>query len=229
MKKIIASGLLSLSLLFSTVTVLTPEVFAAKVPNPVQRYGGNRYDIKQGNVTAINGTSLTVTLLDINEQPNGKTITVNTDSSTKFKRRFWGDSSISEISVGDRVNVKGTWTDSSQTTLQAKYVRDTSIMKKFGTFIGTVLTKSDTSFTFDPNHRGNQTVYFDSNTKFINRSGQTMTYSQLNVGDKVRVKGIWDKTLHKITGVTEVKDFGPAGSTATTNPSASASPSASPH
>lgn len=151
-------------------------------------------------VTAITGTTLSVT-------KDSKTYTVNTDANTRFRRHFWGKSSISEISVGDNVNVWGTWTDENQTIISAKLIRDTSVMKRFGVFIGQVKSKDTSSFVLTATIRGDQTVLFDINTKFTNIKSASINYSDVNVGDKVRVKGMWDKTLYKITDVKEVKDF----------------------
>lgn len=232
MKKIIASGLLSVSLLFSTVTVLaTPALAALRIPNPIQRSVHRQYGVMHGNVTAINGTSLTVQLANINEQPNGKTITVLTDSNTKFRRRFWGDSSVSEISVGDWVNVKGTWTDNNQTTLQATWIRDVSIQKRKGTFIGNITSMSGSTFVLASQNRGNQTVTYSSTTQIVDNANNSISSSSLKVGDRVRVKGMWDRKFSTITEVTQIKDFsvGPnASASASPSPSASATPSATP-
>ena len=34
-----------------------------------------------------------------------------------------------------------------------------------------------------------------------------MSYTDVQVGHRVRVKGLWDNKLNKITEVTQVKDF----------------------
>ncbi len=169
---------------------------------------GRAFHIKHGTVTAINGTTLTV------QTVNSGTISVLTDSNTKFRRHFWGDSNISEISVGDWVNVKGNWTDDAHTTLQATWVRDGSIAKKFGTFFGSLTSKSDTSFVMQSDSRGTQTVYFDSNTAFKNASGGAITYADIQVGNRVKVKGMWDRKLRKITEVSYVKDLSLTSATA---------------
>lgn len=151
-------------------------------------------------VESISDSTLTVS-------KDGKTYTINTDSSTKFRRLFWGKSSLSEISVGDNLNIWGKWTDDAQTIILAKLIRDTSIMRRFGVFIGTVKSKSADSFVLQSKVRGDQTVYFDAKTKFINRKGASITYNDINVNDNVKVRGMWDKTLSKITQVNQVKDF----------------------
>lgn len=151
-------------------------------------------------VTAINGSSLTVS-------KNGKSYTVNTDGNTKFRRRFWGASNLGEISVNDHVNVWGVWADDAKTTITARLIRDTSIQKRRGVFIGTISSLSSNGFVLASKHRGNQTVTVSSSTKYIGRNEVAMSFSNLKTGDRVRVRGLWDKTNSTITEVTEVKDF----------------------
>ncbi len=161
---------------------------------------GKGIKIIDGTVTAKTSTSLTVT-------KDGKTFTVNVDSKSKFRRHFWGKSAHDEISVGDHVNVWGRFTDDAQTTILAMMIRDLSIQKRKGAFLGTVSSKQTDSFVMHTVNRGDQTVMVGSNTKFIKRNGEAMTFADLQVNDRVRVKGLWDKTLNKITDVAEVKDF----------------------
>lgn len=162
--------------------------------------GTNTPEIAGATVTAINGTSLTIS-------KNGTVYTVNTDSSTKFARRYWGDTTLVEFSAGNIVNVQGTWADEAKTSINAKYIRNRSIMKKHGIFVGQVVSKNGTSFVIQSTGRGNQTVSFSSTTKFTGRLGRSMTYDQIKVGDKVEVKGIWDKSTNKIYSTTHVRDF----------------------
>lgn len=151
-------------------------------------------------VTIVSGNTLTVS-------KDGNTYTVNTDTTTRFRRHFWGKSAISEISVADFVNIWGKWGDDAKTTITAAMIRDLSIMKRKGVFMGSIKSKDTTNFILTTANRGDQTVYFDSNTKFVGRNDVTIAYSDINVGDRIRVKGLWDKTLNKITEVTQVKDY----------------------
>lgn len=154
-----------------------------------------------GTVTGVNGSSLTVS-------KNGKTFTVNTDASTTFRRHFWGKSSISEISVNDIVNVWGKWTDDAKTTIQARMVRDLSIMKRFGSFVGTISNLSGNTFTLNTVHRGAQTVTLSGSTTCVDRKMQTINCStDLQNGHRVRVKGVWDDKNKTITEVSQVKDY----------------------
>ncbi len=154
-----------------------------------------------GSVTAINGTTLTVNGKD------GKTYTVQTDNTTQFRRLYWGKSALSEIQVNDTVNVIGQWTDSTQATIQAKLVRDISIQKYNGVFFGTVQSLTSSGWVMTTVERGNQTVTVSSSTKFTNRKGQAILQSDIAVGHKVRVHGLWDRKNSTVTEVVAVKDF----------------------
>lgn len=161
-----------------------------------------RASIGTGAITSKSGTTFTFT-------KEGKSYTVNTDSKTQFRRKFWGKSSFDELTVGDTVNVIGLWIDDAHTTITAKLVRDTSIQKRFGVFFGEVksLLSSGWVMSTVSEKRADQTVTVDSSTKFTNRKGETITQSQVTVGQKVRVKGLWNRTNNTVTEVTQVKDF----------------------
>ncbi len=166
----------------------------------VQKFINRLARLTDAQITAINGTVITAT-------ENGKTYTINTSDQTRFRRHFWGKSDLNEFSVGNQINVWGRWADDEKTIINARFIRNLSIQKRHGVFIGTVKSKTDTSFVLESINRGDQTVYFDANTKFVNRKQETITYSNVNQADRVRVKGLWDKSLNKITEVTQVKDF----------------------
>ena len=170
-----------------------------------------------GKLTAINGTTLTV-------EKDGKSYSVLTGTfdkcSTHFRRRFWGTSSISEFTVGDTVNVAGKFTDEAKSTIQACVVRDVSIQKRFGAFVGEVTSVSSTGWvmTTVSEKRANQTVTVSSATKFTNRKGETITQSDVKVGDRVRVKGMWNRVNNTVTEVTQVKNYSLPKITGTATP-----------
>lgn len=165
-----------------------------------------RATIGMGTVTAINGSILTVS-------QNSKTYTVNTGKfdtcTTQFRRRFWGSSSISEISVNDKVNVFGVWTDDAKTTVNACLVRDASIQKRFGVFFGNIISINSTGFTMSTKseNRANQTVTVSSTTTIVDRKEKKIGLGDIQIGNLVRVKGMWDNQANTITEVTNVKDF----------------------
>ena len=128
-----------------------------------------------GEITSISGTSLNI-------GKDGKTYTVNTDSNTHFQRHYWGKSSLAEFSVGNKVNVQGKFTDDAKTTILARLIRNLSIMKRHGVFLGDVTVKNSNNFVIKSKERGDQTVYFTGTTKFVKRNEEVMTYADLQVG-----------------------------------------------
>lgn len=134
------------------------------------------------------------------------TYQINITDKTQLLRKFGGKSKLSEYSVGDEIIVIGKFTDDTKKIIEAKVIRNLSIQKRFGAFFGKVTVKNADNFVMETAERGTQTVYFGS-AKFVGRNEKSMTYSDIKMGDRVRVKGVWDKTLSKINEVTQVKDF----------------------
>lgn len=164
--------------------------------------GAGRAAIGSGTITAKSDTTLTV-------EKDGKSYLVNISDKTQIRRRFWGKSDLSEFSVGNVVNVVGVWTDDTHTAINATLVRNISIQKRFGVFFGEVksLVANGWVMSTKSGNRADQTVTVTSDTKFENRNGETITKADVAVGHKVRVRGLWDKTLNTVTEVTQVKDF----------------------
>lgn len=188
-------------------TVNLPNSREEKIKEVKEQIKEKRQEIKKkvakiinGEITGISGNTLTV-------KKDGTTYTVNIDSNTKIRRRFWGKGELLEYSAGDKVNVWGIWTDEANKTIMAKLIRNLSIQKRYGLFFGTIKSTGAGSFVVQTIVRGDQTVYFDSNTKFIDRKGTVINSSDIKTGDRVRIRGLWDKTLGKITEVKEIKDF----------------------
>ncbi|PIZ67568.1 hypothetical protein COY12_01605 [Candidatus Roizmanbacteria bacterium CG_4_10_14_0_2_um_filter_33_96] len=134
------------------------------------------------------------------------TFQVNINDKTKFLRKFGGKSSLGEYSVGDEVIVFGKFTDDTKLIIDAKTVKNNSIQKRFGAFFGKITVKNIDNFIMETAERGTQTVYFGT-AKIVNRKETNITLSDIKVGDRVRVKGVWDKTLSKIAEVIQIKDF----------------------
>ncbi len=163
---------------------------------------GNRVTVINGKLTAKNSTTLTV-------EKDGTSYTVNTDSNTQFRRKFWGKSSLDELAVGNMVNVIGHWTDDAHTAVLANQVRNLSIQKRFGIFFGVVKSISANGWVMSTisQKRTDQTVTVSSSTKFTNRKEETIAQSDVSVGARVRVRGLWDSSANTVTEVTAVKDF----------------------
>ncbi len=134
------------------------------------------------------------------------TFQVNITDKIQILKKFGGKSSLSEYSVGDEVVVFGKFTDDTKLIIDAKTVKNNSIQKRWGAFFGKVTSHNTDNFIMETLERGSQTVYFGE-AKFVNRKEVSISYGDIKVGDRVRVKGVWDKTLNKINEVNQVKDF----------------------
>lgn len=162
--------------------------------------------IGTGNVTAINDTTLTI------ENTNKSTVyTILTGTfdtcTTKFRRRYGGESSLSEIKVGHKLNVIGRWQDDAKMIVEACIIRDQSIQKFRGTFTGTVQSLTSDGFVLSSVNRGKLTVSLLSTTKIVNRKEETITQSDIAGSHRVRVKGLWDRSDSTLSEVTHVKDY----------------------
>ena len=121
--------------------------------------GYGKAAIGSGTLTAKTDTTLTI-------EKDGKSYTVNLDSKTQLRRRFWGKAELSEFSVGNIVNVIGQWTDDTHTAINAKLVRNVSIERRFGVFFGEVksLLSGGWVMSTKSEKRADQTVTVTSST-----------------------------------------------------------------
>jgi hypothetical protein len=185
-----------------------------------------------GTITAKSDTTLTI-------EKDGKSYTVNVSDNTQLRRRFWGKSSTTEFNVGNIVNVYGAWTDDTQTTIHARLIRNISIQKRFAVFVGEVtsILSDGWLMTTVGNKRPDQTITVSSETKFVNRKEETIVQSDIKVGHRVRVKGLWDSVNNTVTEIMHVKDFSlpPAPTvtatvtaTATLTPTVTSTPTSTP-
>lgn len=165
-----------------------------------------RAAIGSGKLTAISGAVLTV-------DKDGKSYIVNTGTfdkcTTKIVRRFGAKSEISEMSIGDILNIIGYWTDDTKTAVNACVVRDRSIQIRFAVFVGEVKSLTDSGWVMSTvsEKRPDQTIVVSDTTKFVDRRNQTITRAAIQAGHKVRVRGLWNNQTNTVTEVQQVKDF----------------------
>jgi hypothetical protein len=184
-----------------------PLILPSNAPKLIQKINLIKEEFKnhRGHLSYVTVTAKGTN--DITVLDGDKTIKVNFDSNTHFRRRFWGKSLPSEISVNDKLDIVGRWANEGKTEINAVLIRNLSIQKRFGTFFGTVKTITDTGFVMTTIHKGEETVTIDTSTKLVNRKETSITVSDIKVGDRVRVKGLWDLTNFTISEVTQIKDF----------------------
>lgn len=146
-----------------------------------------------GNIASIEGlttpTTITVTA-------GGITYTVNVTTKTRIVRKFMGASSLEEIGVGDIVVVRGRFTDA---TIDANLIRDLSIQRKGGAFVGSVksIDTTNSSFVLTTTARGDQTVTTSAATVFL-KGKDKVTFGDIQVGNNILVIGLWRKSARTI-------------------------------
>jgi len=177
--------------------------------------------IGTGKIVSITGTSLSAT-----DEENSKTYTILTGKfdrcTTKFIRKFGGKSDLSEYTAGDTINVVGYFTDDTKTTIQACVIRDMSIQKRRANFVGLVkvLTPNGFVMTTLSEKRADQTVSLTDSSKLVNRKSQPIVRTDILVGHKVDVRGLWNTQNNTVTQTTEVRDLSlPTISTSSGTPS----------
>ncbi len=136
-------------------------------------------------------------------------------ASANIVRHYWGASNLDEFSAGDIVNVHGYLDGADNYLVHAKTVRNVSIQKVHNVFKGVVesVASSTSSFVMKTEERGSQTVSVSADTKIILEGEKIVcvkapcpavasvmvgSFSDLNAGDEVVVRGLWDKTLSTI-------------------------------
>jgi len=142
------------------------------------------------------GQVLTVTVKD-------KTYTVNVTDKTKLLRKYGAKSNLGEFAVGNNLQIYGK--RSAETTVEASLIRNSSIEKKHGTFLGVVESADAATqkFVLKPVSRTKVTVTVLADTKIMYKS-KAQTFADLVVGSKLAVSGVWDKSNNTVTEVTKI-------------------------
>jgi hypothetical protein len=135
------------------------------------------------------------------------TYTININEKSRLRRRFFGDAKFDEMSVGNVVSIFGKWTDETHKTIQAEMIRNMSIQKRFGVFVGDVTAVNGNDITIKSVHRDLQKATVAATTKIVDRKEGILKLTDVAVGHRVRIKGMWDNSNNTITEVTNVKDY----------------------
>lgn len=143
----------------------------------------------KADLVSIAGNVLTV-------QKDQETYTINTTEKTQLKRKFGAEASLAEFSPKDKLLIIGKKV--SEREIDATYIRNMSIQRRFIVFNGVVTKKSDNSITIKTVARGEQTVYVSSATTYMEKN-KKISFSDIQIGNKVIVKGeLWDRSTSKI-------------------------------
>lgn len=166
--------------------------------------------VKEKMKRQIKGTLVSITGTVLMVQKDQTTFTVNTTDKTEFKRKFGAVSSLSEFSPNDQLliignRIKNTDGTLSSNEIEASYIRNMSIQRRFAVFIGEVTAKTESTLTLKTGGRGVQTVYVSTNTKYSEKN-KTISFADILVGDKILVKGeLWDRVNERIDAKSVLK------------------------
>lgn len=165
--------------------------------NWILNWNKNKQKTHSGTVTAVTTASTTgFTLL----AENGTSFTVNTQNA-KITKAFSGDIVLSGIHVNDKATVKGS-VDGTVITAKTVVVTPANTHKASGG--GKVTAVSGNSFTVQQNNHGivtSFTVNTNASTTIVSATTSTTTIASVQVGSKVRVKGLWDEILNVLNAI----------------------------
>ncbi len=154
----------------------------------------------KGKLISIAGNILTV-------QNNQATFTVTTTEKTQLKRRFGAISTLAEFKPNDELLIIGNRSKNDDGTLsssdvEASYIRNMSIQRRFAIFSGEIKIINGNVLTLQTKGRGLQTVHVSDTTQYKEKD-VAISLSKLIVGDKLIVKGeLWDRVSNTIDAKT---------------------------
>ncbi len=147
----------------------------------------------EGTATSISGATLLV------QADGGLTYTVNAGSAT-VTRRKGGTMPVSDMQIGDRLEVRGT---KIGLTIDAKKIRDLSQQRaRLDGSISSVNAAAQ-NFVLMDTDRGTVTVSVTAQTK-LTENGDVVAFGRLTAGQRVTVSGIWN-TASKTVKAEEVR------------------------
>src|SRR3989339_520997 len=168
----------------------------------------------QGELVSMSGTTLPATIVVnvskvapkknkkwIGAYPEvKKEITVKVDANTKFVRKYWGKSSLEELTVGDKLDVRVKTNEDGSVT--ATLVKDDTLHWTWKVHNGAIdgLDLTAKTFTLKQKNGKSVTVKVDAKTKiFIPNASATSTFDGLQNGQIAHVRGIINNKTKVIT------------------------------
>jgi len=121
-----------------------------------------------------------------------KEVTVLVDANTKFVRKYWGKSSLEELTVGDKLDVRVKTNEDG--TVTATLVKDDTLHWTWKIHNGRIsnLDATAQTFTLTQNEKKSWTVKVDAKTKILvpPYSSTSSTFADLKVDQIAHVRGV---------------------------------------
>lgn len=183
----------------------------AVLPSAATQAVYNRSVVMVGELTAISGSQLpvdlTVKLTRITPKADkkiagypavGASVTVHLTEKSKITRKYMGRAHLSELAVGDKLDVVGKMDVAGVVT--AKLVKDNFIHKTFYAQRGEILSIDTAAQTFNiKNDKKELKVFVTANTKFAKVHVEKPTFADLKVGDRAQVRGVIRQNANEMT------------------------------
>lgn len=171
----------------------------------------------QGELVSVSGTTFPATLVvkveKLSPKKNkkwtgaypevGKEMTVKVYSDSKFVRKWWGKSSLEELTAGDKLEL--TVKTNEDGTVTASRVKNDSLQWSWKVHNGIVenLDLSNKTFTLKQSNGTLVSVKVDDKTKVVVLSGankpETGTVNNLQNGNHVHVRGVVNNKTKVVT------------------------------
>ncbi len=160
----------------------------------VHIYDSGRVLVRGAKVTTVNGTNISADTLF-----GGSNISwlVDASGTPKVIRRYGGNSSVSEIQVGDYISFNGALTTTgAQWGVKATSIKNWSVQVKNSSFSGTISSITGTSLVLLTEGGKSITINTDANTK-ITKGDALIAFASLVVGDKVsKTEGLYNNNTN---------------------------------
>ncbi len=189
MKKIILSSFIFLFLVTSVGAVVlnNPE----KLNSEMSIDQDGKVSLKNAKVTQLIGNTIFVRLL---WGESFVRMTVKTDNKTSIAKKYGEVSSISEIKVGDRLNIDGGLEPALDSlTLKATSVKNVSDEREQNNFSGVILgTKGNGRYDFRLTDGRNIILEINNSTNLV-KGTRKITFYEIRNGDTIEgAEGVFD-------------------------------------
>ena len=151
--------------------------------------------VRGAKVTGISGTTINAETVI-----SGSSIAwvVDASATPKVIRRYGGNSSVSEIQIGDIISFGGSLSGAGAWNVKATSLKDWSIQVKNSSFSGSITSISGSSFVLDIGNGKSVTINTDANTKIM-KADQGIAFSSLVVGDKIsKTEGLYNNNTNTL-------------------------------
>jgi len=159
--------------------------------------------VNKAHITEINGNTIKIKIED-------KDYTIDA-SSAKIVCQAKGVCDISKIKVGDRLNAIGTRGENDTIKAEHIVVFTEEQMQKIeekmnNSSVGEIksVDEANKTVTVETNNHGEQTIKVNEDTKIYKKPHEESSFSDLQIGKKIWIKGVWDKVTNAFSKITRI-------------------------